>query len=263
MVGYLWGQLVMLATPEEDVFGINWSFTHWLVPLAVGLGVWTVGNIGREKGTPWIAILVAYITYTSRWYFFDESVWFSIMVFSSALAFDTFSKEWRRTPRKPKGLCKRMTVLFLAGTLYLALWGSYLYFNGTVTDSNGDEVPVSEALHHFFTSPWWTDLKRSLYDVYTYAQHHGWYEIWKQIIDLSDVQGEQNAYKVLDVSPTASQSEITTAWRKLSRENHPDKVKEPALQRAAQERFMEIQQAYEILSNIKSKRRRKNKRSVE
>lgn len=88
------------------------------------------------------------------------------------------------------------------------------------------------------------------------------YEIWKQIIDLSDPQGEHNAYRVLGVGPTSSQSEITARWRILSREFHPDKVKDPENQREAQERFMEIQQAYDILSNIKNKRRRKNKKSV-
>jgi len=262
MVGYFWGQLVMMAIPQETVFDIDWSLTHWFVPAAVGLGVWIVGNIGREKGDPWFAIGAAYLSYTTRWYFMDESIWYTFMVFCSALAFDTFSKDWRRTPKKKRGVLVRIGILTLCGCLYLSLWGSYLYFNGTVTDSNGDEVPLSEALHHFFTSPWWTDLKQSLYDTYVYAQHNGWYEIWKQIIDLSDVQGEQNAYKVLAVSSTSSQSEITSQWRKLSRENHPDKVKDPDLQRAAQEQFMEIQQAYEILSNIKSKRKRRNKKSV-
>lgn len=63
--------------------------------------------------------------------------------------------------------------------------------------------------------------------------------------------------------PTASQTEITTAWRALSKENHPDKVKDDSKKREAQLRFMEIQQAYEVLSKIKSKRRRKNKKSVE
>lgn len=87
------------------------------------------------------------------------------------------------------------------------------------------------------------------------------YEIWKQVIDLSDVNGEQNAYKILGLSPTASQSEITSRWRSLSREWHPDKVKDPAHQGEAQEKFMEIQQAYEILSNIKTKRKRRNKQS--
>lgn len=88
------------------------------------------------------------------------------------------------------------------------------------------------------------------------------YEVWKQIVDLSDPQGEQNAYKVLNLSPTATQSEITTNWRQLSREWHPDKVKDPSQQRAAQEKFMEIQQAYETLSKIKTKRKRRNKQSI-
>ncbi|XP_018569722.1 dnaJ homolog subfamily C member 22 [Anoplophora glabripennis] len=263
MVSYFWGQLIMLAIPEDEIGGINWnSIFHWFIPLAVALGVWVVGNIGREQGKPWLTILVSYLTYLARWYYFDENIWLTLMVFCSGLTFDTFSKEWRRTPKKKKSFTKRVTVLFLCAVLYCGLWSSYLYFNGKITDSNGDEIPIHEALHHFFTSPWWTDLKQSLYDTYVYAQHHGWYEIWKQIIDLSDPQGEQNAYRVLGVSPTASQSEITAKWRGLSREFHPDKVKDPDKQRSAQERFMEIQQAYEILSNIKSKRKRKNKKSV-
>ncbi|XP_056636506.1 dnaJ homolog subfamily C member 22 [Diorhabda sublineata] len=264
MVGYLWGQLVLLAIPEDEAGGINWKpLFHWFIPLGVALGVWVVGNIGREQGKPWITIGVSYATYISRWYFMDESTWLSIMVFCSGLAFDQFSKEWRRTPKKKRSFARRVTVLFLCAVVYCALWSSYFYFNGKITDSNGDEIPVHEALHHFFTSPWWTDLKQSLHDIYVYAQHHGWYEIWRQIIDLSDPQGEQNAYKVLGVGPTSSQSEITLRWRALSREFHPDKVKDPQKQKEAQEKFMDIQQAYEILSNIKNKRKRRNKKSVD
>lgn len=137
-----------------------------------------VGNIGREKGKPWLAIIVAYIAYGSRWYFYDYSIWLSITVFCSASAFDSYSKEWNRTPPKRKSLIKRISILAVCGIFYLALWASYCYFNGTITDSNGDEIPVHEAIHHFFTSPWWTDLKQSLYDTYQYAQHHGWYEIF-------------------------------------------------------------------------------------
>lgn len=66
--------------------------------------------------------------------------------------------------------------------------------------------------------------------------------------------------QILGVLPTTSQADITSAWRALSKENHPDKVKEESKKRAAQERFMEIQQAYEILSKIKSRRRKQNKK---
>ncbi|KAL1517312.1 hypothetical protein ABEB36_001092 [Hypothenemus hampei] len=263
MVGYLWGQLILLAIPQNEIGGVNWNtYFHWFIPLAVALGVWVVGNIGREQGKPWLSIAVSYISYISRWYFYDEGVWLSIMMFSTAITFDTFSKEWRRTPKEKRSFWKRASTLTFCAILYIGLWSSYIYFNGKITDSNGDEIPVREALNHFFTSSWWTDFKQTLYDIYQYAQYHGWYEIWKQIIDFSDPQGEQNAYRVLEVSPTASQQEITAKWRALSRENHPDKCKDPTKQREAQEKFMEIQQAYEILSNIKNKRSRKNKKSV-
>lgn len=88
------------------------------------------------------------------------------------------------------------------------------------------------------------------------------YEIWKQIIELSDPQGEQNAYKILGVGPTASQTEITSKFRALSRIYHPDKVKDPNLRREAEEKFMEIKQAYDTLSNIKKRRLGQNRKSV-
>lgn len=52
-----------------------------------------------------------------------------------------------------------MTLLSLALGLYFALIGSYLYFNAVITDSEGEEIKLSEAVRHFLTSPIWTDLK--------------------------------------------------------------------------------------------------------
>ncbi|XP_049884735.1 dnaJ homolog subfamily C member 22 [Pectinophora gossypiella] len=259
MVGYSWGQMAMSAVPPDEFNGINLRYLNYLVPLVAALGVWTVGNIGREQGSLKWPLLAAYAAYPVRFYVYDETVWFTLMVLASALAFDSFSKEWRKKTTK-NSLVKRIAVLGLCASLYVLLWVSYLYFHGTITDSEGDEVPIYEALHHFFTSPWWLDVKQCLIDTYQYAQHHGWYEVWKQIIELSDPHGEQNAYKVLGLGPDASQQEITSTWRRLSRENHPDKVKDELQRRVAQERFMEIQQAYEILSNSKHRRNRRNKK---
>jgi curved DNA-binding protein len=52
-------------------------------------------------------------------------------------------------------------------------------------------------------------------------------------------------YQVLGVSRTASQEEIQRAYRKLARANHPDINRDPA----AEERFKEISEAYEVLSD--------------
>jgi molecular chaperone DnaJ len=55
----------------------------------------------------------------------------------------------------------------------------------------------------------------------------------------------KNLYDVLGVSKTASQDEIKKAYRKLAREYHPDK--NPG-DKEAEERFKEIQGAYDVLS---------------
>ena len=61
----------------------------------------------------------------------------------------------------------------------------------------------------------------------------------------------KDLYKVLGISKGASQEEIRRAYRKLARKNHPDANREDP---EAENRFKEIQQAYEVLSN--SERRR-------
>ncbi|XP_008571073.1 PREDICTED: dnaJ homolog subfamily C member 16 [Galeopterus variegatus] len=52
-------------------------------------------------------------------------------------------------------------------------------------------------------------------------------------------------YKVLGVSRTASQADIKKAYKKLAREWHPDKNKDPG----AEDKFIQISKAYEVLSN--------------
>ena len=53
-------------------------------------------------------------------------------------------------------------------------------------------------------------------------------------------------YEVLGVPKTATDDEIKKAYRKLARENHPDANQADA---AAEERFKEIQGAYDVLSD--------------
>lgn len=263
MVSYLFGQLAMIAIPEDEILGINWRILLWTIPFFTALGVWLVGNIGREQGKLKHCLLTAYFVYLLRFFVYDESIWFTAMVFASTSAFENSSKEWRREPPKRHSPLKRTVVLGCCMMIYMSLWTGYFVFNGKITDSEGDEVPVHEALKNFLKSPWWTDLKQTCADTWRFLQHHGWYDTWKLILDSIDADGEQNAYKVLGVDPTSTQSEITAVWRKMSREFHPDKVKDETLQRAAQEKFMEIQQAFEVLSKIKSKRRSRNKKFEE
>lgn len=54
-----------------------------------------------------------------------------------------------------------------------------------------------------------------------------------------------NPYKVLEVSPNASNEEIKKAYRELSRKYHPDSYANNPLSELAEEKFKEVQEAYD------------------
>ena len=57
------------------------------------------------------------------------------------------------------------------------------------------------------------------------------------------------AYTVLEISPSATDDEVRTAYRKMAMKNHPDKVATlgPDVQKAAAEKFRQVQEAYETI----------------
>lgn len=61
---------------------------------------------------------------------------------------------------------------------------------------------------------------------------------------------DKDFYKVLGVSKDASADEIKKAYRTLARTHHPDKNPDNA---AAEARFKEVSEAYDVLSDPKSR----------
>ncbi|KAI0346268.1 DnaJ-domain-containing protein [Trametopsis cervina] len=62
---------------------------------------------------------------------------------------------------------------------------------------------------------------------------------------LSVLVAAADLYKTLDLDRTASEKDIRAAYKRLSRKYHPDKNKEEG----AEERFVEVAHAYEVLSD--------------
>ena len=59
-------------------------------------------------------------------------------------------------------------------------------------------------------------------------------------------------YQTLGVARTASDAELKKAFRKLAREYHPDVAKD---KKKAEEKFKEINEAYEVLSDPDKRKR--------
>jgi len=58
---------------------------------------------------------------------------------------------------------------------------------------------------------------------------------------------EKNPYKVLGVTPSASEEEIKTAYKSLVKKYHPDKYQATDLKELAEEKLSEVNVAYDTI----------------
>jgi len=63
------------------------------------------------------------------------------------------------------------------------------------------------------------------------------------------VKATDSAYKILEISSSATDPEVKKAYRTMAKKYHPDKLqsKDPALIKGAQEKFQKVQEAYEAI----------------
>lgn len=252
VVGNMFGMLIAMAVPEKDELGIDLSLlAKCLVPLGCAFGVWLVGNIGREQGTFLRPLLACYATLPLHFYGGNMIAWTTIV---GALL---FKRQWRRQVRDPAPMWKRILILSLCGSLYVSMWGSYLYFNATVVH-NGEKIKLRDAVTHFIKSPAVKEFSKNLLGLWEHMKAQGFWSTWSQLVASLDPTGEKNALKVMELKNGASQEEIRSRYRELTKQWHPDRVKDPELKEEAHEKFREIQEAYEILSELKKKRAKQN-----
>ena len=65
------------------------------------------------------------------------------------------------------------------------------------------------------------------------------------------IKSANNAYKILDIDKSASNEEVKKAYRSMAKKYHPDRVntENEAIKQGAEEKFKEVQRAYEEIQS--------------
>lgn len=254
VVGNMFGMLPGMAIPNKEDLGFDLSFLKPLLnPLGAAFGVWLVGNIGRWEGSIKHPIIGCYITLPLYYYGINAG---SLTTLIGAYF---FRRRWSKFDRDGCSVLKRALVLGACGALYASMWSSYFYYNAEVVH-NGDRIKLRDAVGNFIKSPLVQEFRRNLAAHWQHLLQHGFWSTWTRLVDSLDPFGEKNALKVLGLQQGATQEEIKARYRELSKQWHPDKNKDN--KEEAQEKFVEVQQAYENLSKIKNRRMKANRKNV-
>ena len=244
LIGYYYGNLVRSGIPEE----VPMFITGLFVCVGVTAGVYLVGNIGREEGPFLISLLAAIGCYILFSILSGSEASYMYTALATSGAFNYY-REYRR-----RSISRKFSerVLYLAGgaAVVWVLWISFFYFNASITIDDGEKIKLRDSVNHFFKSPAWVNFSNTWWSIYEEGQKKGWKSMYDEIIKSTDPKGEANAYYVLGLKSDSSEEQIRRAYKKLVVKWHPDKHKGEAKQQA-KFKFMEIQQAYEILSRRK------------
>ncbi|XP_065051956.1 dnaJ homolog subfamily C member 22-like [Rhopilema esculentum] len=254
-VGYFYGILVRLAIPEEAPK----SIVALLVSLGIAVGVHLVGNVGREKGSFRYPFVGCFIAYAILNILTGDDVNYMYCALFGSMAFNYF-REYRQKVEKKKTTCHRITILALSGLLICSLWCSFLYFNAHITTEEGEKIKLRDSVNHFFKSPAWLEFKETFWGLYEEAQKQGWRNVYDELVKALDPKGEAHALKVLELSENATEAEIRRQYKKLAVKWHPDRNKDNLEE--AHKKFIEIQDAYTLLSKSRGERKARNQRST-
>ena len=244
--------LVYLAIPEE--YNDQKALLVAVLPLGTAFGTYMVSNVGRIKSSWHYAIIGAYLgefLFGATHLVLDESN--GLLAVGVGMVLTTYGWAFDRRPHamKQRSCCKRLALWMFVFLIFSGLCCSWLYFNATVVSQDGEKIKVREAIGNFFRSPHWTKMKDSFWKLYEEYQHEGWEGVKRRLTILSDFEGEERALEVLNVTKEASFQEIKEHYKVLAKQWHPDHNKDKEY---AQERFMEIQESFEVVKKIRKRR---------
>lgn len=295
------GCLVMTSIPEEITDIYPWLIAIF-TPAGVAIGVHTVANIGTEQCDLIICFVTAYVMFPFFLTSSKEALSRTLIhtAFLTPLAvsincwdqpvanlgqpgahwwirlwrrlhhllheFSSRSRRYRKTAPERRPVWKRIVIFSGCSSVALILLLSALYYNTYITTDYGEQVKVRVALENIFSSPAWTTFKETGWKALYVAWERGSIrDFFGEFQTALDPEGEQSAYKILNLTQSATEKEINALHKEFVRKSHPDRFPnvDGEEKKKIEDRFIEIQQAFERVSKIKAKRMRKNKISDE
>lgn len=256
LAGYYRG-FVVLAIPEKSLESDMWAkvLAVVLAPLGTAFGTYSVANIGNREAAFLPLLGLAYVGEVLIWWWQPEE--FSISTWMWLQPFIIIWVLWSYADPKSKpvrpGCCLRFWRVVLGVLILTSLSSSFLYHNATIETEDGETILLRDALENLVRSEAWKHFKEEFWTLLDHLWQHGWEGLADDLYDISERSGTDWAAGVLNVSVTSTEREVKTKYRELVRVWHPDHAQDKAL---AQEKFIEIQKAYDTFMR-KFKRQKK------
>jgi len=243
--------------------------------VAIALGTQITGTLGPRQCSFIWPLLGAMLGMPFLVWRTDLSPSFNIPAFLSSLIFE-WKIEWDPSylshifiaksnesessvspKRKRRHFIKRCLIFGIGVLVFSAIFTSAVYQNLQV-DIKGRRVKIKDVLTDFWKSQQFVLLYQQLSNVvrqlWAFYLQYGFKGIWTEIWMVIDSESDKQAYEVLNLRSSASQSQIESQCRTLSRKWHPDRHRNPEQKQKAERTFMNIQQACDRLSNERKRR---------
>ena len=239
--------------------------------VAVSVAVWLVGNIGIEKIGFVTVFVSAVLSYIVIWALggHEASMWLICPMIVVACNFTEYkSRSMRSSVRqiKARGKWTRRGQVLSGFILFGIVWTGIIIMNLEIQNERGEPVKLYDAMKNFYNSPAWEGLfatfdkvreetfrERSDRDDNDDDFDSKWDRFFSSLKDAFDVDGERRALRDLGLPEDATDSQIKNRYRKLAKENHPDRNR--GNEKEASNRFMKIQEAYETLQKYRTLRK--------
>lgn len=233
------------------------SFFYFLVlPLSVAAGVHLVSSVGQQTSNLHKTLITCVIT-SSIFYGSNLSP-LPISIAGSV----TSAQHNTLKPLRPEPLGPRLYRLSLGVLAFSAPLGYCVFHNTTATLYYISDC-IAALIDFFWFFPWLKGVLEYFlllpYRLLCLLTGGGFYEeSWRKMLEIilnEFSKKEMEALKILSLPEEASLEEITRSYRELAKVWHPDH--NPKRQEEAQQMFIQIQEAYEILVDRHKTKRRK------